>query len=413
MTETKKFVLVADSSGDMVEDIIIQKSNTTFYQVIIPIIVAVFGVYLTIGMTLGVLPGFVQHELKSGSIAVGVVIGLQSLATLLTRAYSGKLTDTKGGKHSSHLGIWLALVTGVCYLLATWTSFNPTLALILILVSRIMHGVSESLFVTGALTWGIGLVGADKSGKVMTWNGIAMYAGIAVGAPLSIWLQHVSGIQAVFLVVILLSVCSWLATSRLPNLAADPDHIRTPFYRVIGKIAGQGLGLAFSSIGFACISSFIALLFSSKQWGNPSLAFMSFGACYILTRVFFSSFPDKFGGYRVALISLAVEIMGQLLIGFAPSKAVAIIGCSITGVGFSLIFPALGVLAISKVQPQMRGTALGAYAAFFDLSLGLAGPIAGIIAGWYNYQAVYLFGGASCLISILTLLITRKKSSWK
>ncbi len=55
----------------------------------------------------------------------------------------------------------------------------------------------------------------------------------------------------------------------------------------------------------------------------------------------------------------------------------------------------------------MRGTALGAYAAFFDLALGLAGPLAGLIAGWYNYQAVYILGGISCLLAIL--IIRNKK----
>ena len=135
---------------------------------------------------------------------------------------------------------------------------------------------------------------------------------------------------------------------------------------------------------------------------------MVFGACYVLTRIFFASFPDRFGGYRIALISLLIEIAGQLLIWTSASKEIAIIGCGLTGVGFSLIFPALGVLAIQKVSPKMRGTALGAYVAFVDLSLGLAGLLAGLVAGWFDYQAVYLFGGISCLLSVVILLFNRR-----
>ena len=110
----------------------------------------------------------------------------------------------------------------------------------------------------------------------------------------------------------------------------------------------------------------------------------------------------------MALVCLIIEIIGQFLIGFAPSKMIALAGCGITGIGFSLIFPSLGVLAIKKVIPQMRGTALGAYAAFFDLSLALAGPTAGLIAGFYSYQSVYFFGGISSLLAIATLFYKKK-----
>jgi MFS family permease len=381
----------------------------SFAKLITPIIVSVFAVYLTIGMTLGVLPSYIKNELQFGNLVVGAIIGLQSIATLLTRAYSGKITDTLGAKTANHRGLKLSIISGIIYMAAAYFSQNTLFALGLIFFARIIHGTAESFSVTGALTWGIGLVGAAKSGKVMTWNGIAMYAGIALGAPAAIWLKSTYGIQYVFLTIILLSIISWLSTIKLPSLPVDLSHIRTPFYKVIKLIADQGMGLAFSSIGFACISSFIALLFTERNWGNPSMAFMAFGTSYVLTRVFFSSFPDKFGGYRVAIYSLIIEIAGQVIIGFSSSAAMAIIGCSLTGIGFSLIFPALGVLAIKKVSPQMRGTALGAYAAFFDLSLGIAGPIAGIIAAWSGYSSVYLFGGISCLAAILILKVNKNK----
>jgi MFS family permease len=382
-------------------------NDSNFYRVIVPVITSVFAVYLTIGMTLGVLPGYIQNKLGYSSLFVGVAIGLQALATLLTRAYAGKITDTKGAKISNRIGALLGVVTGIMYLAATLFCPAAPFSLAIIFASRIVHGVSESLLVTGSLTWGIGLVGIAKSGKVMTWNGIAMFAGIALGAPFGILLNKFYGIESVYAAFILFSLISWLITIKLPTLPVDLNQIRTPFYKVIGKIAKLGLALAFSSIGFACISSFIALLFVQKNWGNASVAFMVFGGSYILVRVFFSSFPDKYGGYKVALFSFIIEIIGQLFIYLSISKTMAITGCGLTGAGFSLIFPSLGVLAIKKVTPQMRGTALGAYAAFFDLSLGIAAPVAGLIATWFNYQLVYLFGGISCLLAVFILVFRR------
>lgn len=387
----------------------LEKGQTlSFYQAATPIIISVFGVYLTIGTALGVLPEFVQKNLGFDSIMVGLVIGLQSLSTLLTRAYSGKITDTKGAKNSKMTGVILAIIAGIAYVLAVSLQGNPVLALSFLLLARVIHGVGESFLVTGALTWGIGLAGPSNSGKVMTWNGIAMYAGIAIGAPLSIWISKGYGDFPAFLLIILLPFVSWIATMKLPSIPVDKDHVRTPFYKVIGAISGQGLSLAFSSMAFGCIASFIALFFTEKNWGDASLAFMTFGACYVLTRIFFASFPDKYGGFRIAFISLVIEVIGQILIWTSASKTGAVIGCGLTGIGFSLVFPALGVLAIQKVKPQMRGTALGAYVAFVDLSLGLAGPVAGLVASGFSYQAVYLFGGISCVLSLIILMLNKK-----
>ncbi len=56
----------------------------------------------------------------------------------------------------------------------------------------------------------------------------------------------------------------------------------------------------------------------------------------------------------------------------------------------------------------MRGTALGAYSAFFDLSLGIAGPVAGLIAGGFSYQSIYIFGAISGLCALLVLWKDKK-----
>lgn len=385
------------------------KTEAGFYKTILPVMLSVFSAYLSIGISLGILPGYIETRLQCNSISVGLVIGIQALATLSTRAYAGKHTDTKGARSGSRLGGWLGIITGVLYVTAALLSANIPVAFAIILLSRILHGISESLLVTGSLTWGIGLAGLEKSGKVMTWNGIAMYAGIALGAPLGIALCKTINIEIALSTIALLSAGSLAVTSRLPALPVDLNHIRVPFYKVVGKISSQGLTLACSSIGFACISSFIVLLYSQKQWGDPSTAFILFGGFYILVRILFSSLPDKYGAYKVALVSLVIEIAGQLSIGFSNSAAMALIGCCLTGAGFSLIFPSLGVLAIKKVAPQMRGTALGAFGAFFDLSLGISAPVAGLVAHWFNYQSVYVFGGLSCIMAIIVLLSSGSK----
>jgi hypothetical protein len=87
---------------------------------------------------------------------------------------------------------------------------------------------------------------------------------------------------------------------------------------------------------------------------------------------------------------MLIEAASQVLIWSAHSSFVALLGAALPGLGFSLVYPALGVEAIPRAPEQSRGLAMGVYTAFLDLSLGVAGPTLGLVAGWTNLRAVFL-----------------------
>ncbi|WP_235924617.1 MFS transporter [Roseomonas harenae] len=120
--------------------------------------------------------------------------------------------------------------------------------------------------------------------------------------------------------------------------------------------------------------------------------------------MFFSHLPDGLGGRRVAGWSLVVEALGQALLWVAPNAELALLGATLTGAGFSLIFPSMGVDAVRRVPAASRALAIASFSAFLDLAVGLSAPLAGLIVGLGGYPAVFLAGGLGCIAGVLLLI---------
>ncbi|STW14513.1 transporter [Klebsiella pneumoniae subsp. rhinoscleromatis] len=93
------------------------------------------------------------------------------------------------------LGIVCCLLSGAFTLLAVVLQATPMLAIAALLAGRVFLGVGESFTATGATLWGIKTVGAIHTSRVISWNGVATYVAMAVGAPLGVTLNHYFGNQ--------------------------------------------------------------------------------------------------------------------------------------------------------------------------------------------------------------------------
>jgi MFS family permease len=366
-----------------------------------------FIVYLSIGLPLAVLPTYVHLRMGYSAALAGLVISIQYVATLASRPWAGSISDRAGAKVSVLWGMGACSASGAVLIAAALLHSIHWLSLIILLLSRLLLGAGESLGSTGSTLWGITSAGQANMAKVISFNGIATYGAMALGAPLGVVLDQQWGLGSIGLLILLVGGFSLaIASRKSPVPVTHGEHL--PFSDVMVRVAPHGFGLALGGVGFSVLATFVTLFYASRHWTGAALCLTSFGVAFILARLLFIQTINRFGGFPVAIACLSVESMGMLLLWRANAPWIALSAAALSGFGFSLVFPAIGVEAVKRVPVHCRGTALGVYTAFSDVSFFLIGPVAGAVIGGFGYSSVFLFGFLCVLTALGIVLVLRR-----
>ena len=199
--------------------------------------------------------------------------------------------------------------------------------------------------------------------------------------------------------------------AQSPVPVAPGEHL--PFAHVLGRVAPHGMGLALGGVSYSVLATFVTLFYASRHWNGAALCLTAFGVGFILARIVFIHTINVFGGFPVAIASLLVEAFGMVLLWISHSPWMAMAGSAVCGFGFSLIFPAIGVEAVKRVPEFNRGTALGVYTAFADVSFFLVGPVAGALIGFYGYDSMFVFALISILVALgIVVVLSRMQTEF-
>ncbi len=194
----------------------------------------------------------------------------------------------------------------------------------------------------------------------------------------------------------------------LPASAQTGERRPSPLALLPRAARRPGAALALANFGYAALAGFVVLDLKSRGVGGGAGVFTAFALAVFASRLALSRVPDRAGARATATAAALIEALGLALVALASSLAGAIAGALVVGVGFSMLFPSLAMMVVGDVGADRRGSALGAFTAFFDIGVGVGAPLAGVIASLAGYPAVFVGAAAAAVLAAALAALPRQ-----
>ena len=362
-----------------------------------------FDVSFMVWVMLGPLMPFLRDSLKVSPGEMGFLIALPLLSGSFFRPVLGALADRWGGRSSGILGLCLTLVP----LLYGWQFASTYTSFCCVAIMLGIAGASFAVALPLAGAWyppeyqglAMGIAGAGNSGTLVATL-FAPRLALALG-----WHQ----VFALALIPVSLVLVFFIFVAK--DSPKRPKPVTASQYAAVLKEADAGwfcllYALTFGSfVGFA---SFLTVFFHD-QYGLTRVQAGDFTTLTVLAGSFFRPvgglLADRFGGYRLLLLVLAVVAIGLAIAGTLPAAPVAlallVIVMAMLGMGNGAVFQMLPQRFPDRmgVLTGIVGAAGGLGGFFLPSLLGLIRERSGQYgAGLLFYSAVMTLGACTLLL---------------
>jgi DHA1 family tetracycline resistance protein-like MFS transporter len=353
----------------------------------------VFCDMLGFGVIVPSLPLYAQHY-NATDFQVGLLFSMFSLCQFVAAPFLGLISDRHGRRPVlavSQVGTVAGYVLLGWVMLVDWG--NPTTALWLIILSRIIDGISGGNISTAqAYIADISTPQqrAARMGLLGAAFGIGFSAGPALGGLLSLWHPAAPAFGAAVLTgVACVMTFILLPESRRPGASGDDDASTeswmhpSRFMPVLrNPLLGQLIGIGFfSMMAFVMLEVVFALylnrVFGFGQTGvNWFFAFV--GVVIVVVQAgLIGKLTRAFGEWRLTVAGPLIATVSMALYAataWHPLVGVLLLAALLNAAGRSVWFPTLNALISRSATPETQGVTFGVFHASMSLSR-VIGPL--------------------------------------
>jgi MFS family permease len=358
------------------------------------------------------LPVFLVSTLGASVMTVGVIEGLADAAALITKIFSGTISDYfRRRKGLLLLGYGMAALTKPLFPLAT----SAETVFIARFVDRIGKGIRGAP--RDALVADVAppAIRGACFGLRQSMDTIGAFLGPSLAILLMflfasdirrvLWFAVVPAVITVFLIVIGI---------KDPDDMSAPHRFRSPIrLDALKQFSGDywrvvAIGAIFT---FARFSEAFLVLRAQQvgfaiQWVPLVMIVMSLA--YSLSAYPAGILSDRVNRRYLLAAGIVLLIVADLVLAWAGSPSIVLVGVALWGLHMGCTQGILAAMIAEVTPPELKGTAFG----LFNLASGLCMLLASLIAGglWETYgPAITFYVGAAFSLSALVMLTALAK----
>jgi MFS family permease len=340
---------------------------------------------------------YVEHIGGSKSV-VGIATGILTMAALLFRSVFGNLTDNKGRR--------LVLLIGVSILSFVSLSYNFATTITMLLALRFLQGIGLSAQSTAVGTIISDIVPPSKLGVGVGYNGIAATAATAIGPALGMFLIHRFDYNIFYIITFVFGAIALLFSfplkyeknkSVLSKKAVSSESIEKKNVLFEASALPASLIVFFIMFTASSIFAFIPSYAASVGVKGIGVFFTVYAITFFINRTMTDKLTRKFGTSKIILSGMIILMLSFLILSFAKSLPLFLIGAVLYGVGFSSTQPTLNAMAVSLCTPDRRGVANSTFFSAMDIGYSFGAFAWGFVSQQMSFTYVYL-GSILCIV---------------
>jgi MFS family permease len=366
---------------------------------------ATFAFFMYVGVLVPLVPKYIEDELGSGELGIGLAIAAFAGVAIAVRPLIGLLVVRFGRRAVMIGGAALAAAAGTLY------GFVDSLPLLLVL--RGLTGAGEAALFVAAMTLIADLSPSDRRAEAASYFSVAVYGGIGIGPIVGEAMLSSSGFRSAFALSGVFAIAAALVSTTVPRrvafafVSAESPGSAAPRRRrdrwLHPDAVGPGVVLAAGMAAFAVFSAFLPDYSRSLGLSGSGGLFAVYSAVCLLLRLGGARLPERLGPRLSVTTAFTMLGLGLALLAAITEPWALWVAAACVGVGMAFMYPSLMAFTVNHTPETERPQAIASFTMFFEAGTAVGGLALGALANVFGKRAGFAAAVGLCVVGVWVL----------